>query len=303
MLVGPEQKEFAVNKGLLCASSPYFSDGIDAVPAALTASPGASAAVAATEQAAAENETAAAATNTAGLAIWLSGECPQMFELFVLWLSRPAAFRTFIETATATLPKDGRRCRALHWSLVKLHLFASVVAVPALQDYALDALQDLYLRCDWDVSPRFLRFLWAECDAEAACRLRKWAVAMLAWTLANGPADGDGFAALFAAHQDLRQSYDAHLAKMASSGADLHVKNPQLRIPRNDLRSEDRHFGFRQCSFHSHRRTVGQGRCPHSLAARSPRTPGMAGHSRSASEPPLMSPLLAKPPGLLLPMV
>ncbi len=83
------------------------------------------------------------------LAIWLSGECPRMFELFALWLSKPPAFRTCVETAIATLPKQGRRSRALHWSLVRLHLFAAAVAIPALQDYALDALQDLYLHCDW----------------------------------------------------------------------------------------------------------------------------------------------------------
>ncbi len=82
--------------------------------------------------------------------------------------------------------------------------------------------------------------------------------------------DGEAFTALFSACGDLRQDYDAHIAKMASSGRDVRVKNPQLRIPRNALRSEERLFGFRQCSFHSHRKTVGERRCPHSLTLRSP---------------------------------
>ncbi len=295
MLVGPEQKEFAVSKKLLCASSSYFSDGIDAVPAALSSSP--------PSITHSDGDADADDDDGTDLAIWLSGECPRMFELFALWLSKPPAFRTCVETAIATLPKQGRRCRALHWSLVRLHLFAAAVAIPALQDYALDALQDLYLHCDWDVSPHFIRFLYVECDAAAAFRLRKWAVAMLAWTLANGPVadDGEAFTALFSACGDLRQDYDAHIAKMASSGADVRVKNPQLRIPRNALRSEERLFGFRQCSFHSHRKTVGERRCPHSLTLRSPAllsplTPGSASSVEFGG--PLMSPLRVKPPGL-----
>lgn len=67
----------------------------------------------------------------------------------------------------------------------------------ALQDTALDALQDLYLARDWDASPGLVRFLYshdgrgagmdaasAEMHAEHAFRLRRWAVAMVAWTLA-----------------------------------------------------------------------------------------------------------------------
>jgi hypothetical protein len=36
-----------------------------------------------------------------------------------------------------------------------------------------------------------------------------------------------------------------------------------LRIPANRLRNDERAFGFRQCSFHSHRSSVGERRCPH----------------------------------------
>src|SRR3569833_2645492 len=40
VLVGPDQQEFTVNRKLLRASSPYFRDSLDAVPAALSSSPG-----------------------------------------------------------------------------------------------------------------------------------------------------------------------------------------------------------------------------------------------------------------------
>ncbi len=55
------------------------------------------------------------------------------------------------------------------------------------------------------------------------------------------------------------------------------IKNPQLRLPENKLRSEERFFGFRQCSFHSHRSAVGEGVCPllqlhHSSSGPPPRT-------------------------------
>ena len=316
MLVGPDQHQFTVNKRLLCASSDYFRHSIEAVPASLSSRPG----------------SAHARSKSMGghpdddLAIWLAGECPHMFALFLVWLNQGAdGFRAHTDAALADVAPDAAafsspvlppaaaaaedgngRGRALHWTLVKLHLFAALTAVPALQDAALDVLQDLYLRRDWDMSPGFLRFLYAECDARSAARLRKWAVAMLAWTLshhhhqshhmpsaplppppppASTPAGADADAvhattggepggspavrlrALVAAHPDLCADYTAHLGKLRATRASARIKNPQLRIPGNALRNEERHFGFRQCSFHSHRREVGEGPCPHAAAA------------------------------------
>jgi len=310
VLVGPDQREFTVDRRLLCASSDYFRHSIEAVPASLASRP----------SSAHGRSKSTGSHPDDDLAIWLAGECPRMFALFLVWLTRrPDGFRAHMDAtlaevapdaaafsspaaaapppdagtatataATASRPADGdRRCRALHWTLVKLHLFASLTAIPALQDAALDALQDLYLRRDWDMSPGFLRFLYAECDARSAARLRKWAVAMLAWTLSHHhrqtdhqpaappppPAGEPGgspavrLRALVAAHPDLCADYTAHLAKMRATRASARIKNPQLRIPGNALRNEERHFGFRQCSFHSHRREVGEGPCPHTLPA------------------------------------
>jgi hypothetical protein len=137
----------------------------------------------------------------------------------------------------------------------------------------MDALQDLYLRCDWEVSLSFVHFLYSDCYAEHAFRLRKWAVAMVAWTLAMQRSEsvGSEWQHLMDNTPVLAHDYAMHLAKMAGSrGANLCIKNPQLRLPANKLRSEERFFGFRQCSFHSHRSAVGEGPCPHTRA-------GMAG--------------------------
>ncbi|EOO02064.1 hypothetical protein UCRPA7_2388 [Phaeoacremonium minimum UCRPA7] len=192
-----------------------------------------------------------------------------MFELFVLWLYQRRAFAALIdETINALTRESPPSARveasqmALHWNLVRLHLFAASIDLPALQDVAMDVLQDLYLRCDWDVSARFVRYLYDR-DAEHAFRLRKWAVAMMAWTLAaNGHDEEDGipqsFQQLFDSYPDLCDDYAAHLSKMAGSRANVAIKNPQLRLHANKLRSEERHFGFRQCSFHSHRSAVGE---------------------------------------------
>lgn len=208
--------------------------------------------------------------------LWLSTEAPEMFELFVLWLYQRRSFTTFIEAAISKVDPDSCSAavseqshetsrRKLHWNLVRLHLFAAKTLLPALQDASMDALQDLYLRCDWEVSPSFVRFLYAGCCAEHALRLRKWAVAMVAWTIAmQGGEPGDEWQQLLENHPVLDHDYTSHLNKMAGSrGADLCIKNPQLRLPANRLRSEERFFGFRQCSFHSHRSIVGEGPCPH----------------------------------------
>jgi hypothetical protein len=134
----------------------------------------------------------------------------------------------------------------------------------------MDALQDLYLRCDWEVSPSFVRFLYAECYAEHAFRMRKWAVAMTAWTVAmQGGEPTDDWQRLLDNHPVLHHDYHTHLRKMAGSrGANICIKNPQLRLPANRLRSEERFFGFRQCSFHSHRSAVGERPCPHDTTAK-----------------------------------
>lgn len=61
------------------------------------------------------------------------------------------------------------------------------------------------------------------------------------------------------------EDYVNHLLKMSKGRIQFHMKNPQMRLPSNNLRVEGRQFGYRQCSFHTHRSTVGQGQCPHTL--------------------------------------
>lgn len=197
-----------------------------------------------------------------------------MFDIFVLWLYQRKRFPYFVAAALQTISPD--ESRSLRTSLVRLHLFAAVIDLPALQDAATDALQDMYLRFDWDMSPRFLAFLYGDCEAQHAVRLRKWAVAMLAWTL-QGPDKAVSMAAavdkLFAAYPDLQADYRMHIQKMSQSRADVRIKNPQLRLPFNKLQSGERLFGFRQCSFHSHRATAGEGTCPHARATPPQRPP------------------------------
>ena len=203
-----------------------------------------------------------------------------MFDMFVLWLYQRRAFKSFIDAAISSatpntallvfpnLRKESCR-RSLYWSLAHLHLFAAMVQLPVLQDVAMDALQDLYLRCDWEVPPSFVRFLYADCDPTHSFRLRKWTVAMVAWAMHGGETGlsmVSQFQALFQAHPVLWQDYVKHLEKMAESRADIRVKNPQLRLPQNRLRSEERFLGFRTCSFHSHRSVVGEGPCPLAVA-------------------------------------
>jgi hypothetical protein len=119
------------------------------------------------------------------------------------------------------------------------------------------------------MSPRFLSFLYGDCDAQHAVRLRKWAVAMLAWTL-HGADKAITMAGqvdrLFATYPPLKADYQIYIKKLSQSKADVRIKNPQLRLPDNRLNSAERFFGFRQCTFHSHRATVGEGTCPHTLA-------------------------------------
>lgn len=287
MLVGPDHREFVVHRALLCASSPFFRDSIDAVPEGLTPSSSPSSSPGSSPSPPPSPPT----TSPKSTLIWLSGESADVFELFVLWLYRRHAFRAVVEDAVTILAREATpdevitlhpeatsdnrddvsassNLSDLHWHLVRLHLFAALVDIPVLQDAVMDALQDLYLRFDWTATPALLRFLYIEADPLAACRLRKWAVALLGWTLANGGEDDNAELRSLLLLAPLAEEFAAHTRKMRASRADTRIKNPQLRIPSNQLRREDRHFGFRQCSFHSHRRAAGEGRCPHERARR-----------------------------------
>lgn len=264
LLVGPNKREFTIHKKLLCASSSFFRYSLESASSSEPSSPSS-----------VDSDSGAVSLFASERLIWLSEECPDMMELFVVWLYQRNSFRATLEhmvAAVTVAPRPANQAkilhnrRQLHWNLVKLHLFAAVIRLPVLQDVAMDAIQDLYLRCDWDVSHNFIRFLYEECIREQAFRLRKWAVAMLAWTLSNNnSADPSAFDDLFDEFPELQADYQKHMEKMDDTRADFCVKNPQLRLPRNKLKNEERQFGFRQCSFHSHRSSVGEGRCPYTV--------------------------------------
>ena len=266
VLVGEDQREFNLRRKLLCSSSAFFQSHIEAIPSPPSPRDG--------EDGEEEDSV-----------LWLPNETPEMFDIFVLWLYQRKRFPYFFAAALQTISPD--ESRALRTNLVRLHLFAAVIDLPALQDAATDALQDMYLRFDWDMSPRFLAFLYGDCDARHAVRLRKWAVAMFAWTR-QGPDKAvtmtSAVEKLFAAYPDLKADYHMHTQKMSQSRADVRVKNPQLRLPFNKLQSGERRFGFRQCSFHSHRATVGEGICPHALALGRPSVPLPALKKRDKEE-------------------
>ncbi|KKY32277.1 hypothetical protein UCDDA912_g07716 [Diaporthe ampelina] len=267
LLVGPSQREFTVHKKLLCASSSFFRYSLETVDS-VSGPPG--------------SELSMSAGAHPDRVLWLSEECPEMMDLFILWLYRRNSFRSMLEQMISTVavqltPANKAKIqasrRALHWNIVKLHMFAAVIRLSALQDITMDAVQDMYLRCDWDVSYSFVRHLYEECSREQSFRLRKWSVAMLAWTLSNGGGDPLSYNELFDEFPDLGVDYTKHVEKMADSRANVSVKNPQLRLPRNKLKNDERNFGFRQCSFHSHRSTVGEGRCPYALEQQSVLSP------------------------------
>ena len=214
--------------------------------------------------------------------MYLPRDSPAMFELFVAWVHEPLSFRQHLDdainAACAAPPPDPAKgptptpSQRLHWALVRLHLFASMLSVAVLQDTAMDAIQDLYLRRDWDVTPRFISFLYGQCTPAASLRLRRWAVAMVTYSLSSPspprtPTAPRQFQELLRQHAEFSAEYASHLRKMSSSGLDSRVKNPQLRIPANRLRNEERRFAFRQCAFHTHRASVGEGKCPHEVAA------------------------------------
>lgn len=142
----------------------------------------------------------------------------------------------------------------------------------------MDIIQDLYLKCDWDVSPSLITYLYTKCEALPSVRLRRWVVAMVAFSLTGSSSNASPVKyhpqdsqtsdlthihALLESLPEFAADHAIHIQKMDDSGLDVRFKNPQLRIPANKLRNEERAFGFRECSFHSHRATVGERRCPH----------------------------------------
>lgn len=126
----------------------------------------------------------------------------------------------------------------------------------------MDALQDLYLNRNWDVPPSLIIYLYTQCESLASVRMRRWAVAMVAFSL-TVDTKSSNFRALFASLPDFAEDYATHVRNMKAAGLDIRFKNPQLRIPANKLRNDERLFGFRECSFHSHRAAVGERRCPY----------------------------------------
>lgn len=247
MLIGPRQKRFKVNKRLLCACSTFFSERLEDSP------------------------------HTKPVSLWLPGESATMFALFVEWVHKGPEFRQYLDDAIQSAHEASEKAsQDIHWAILRLHLFASHLALYELQDLAMDAVQDLYLRCDWDVPPSLITYLYTKCEALAAIRLRRWAVAMVAFSLDGNSnltfhpqhsetSDSSDFRDLFDTLPDFAADYNVHMQKMRLSGLDVRFKNPQLRIPANKLRNEERAFGFRECSFHSHRATAGERRCPHGL--------------------------------------
>lgn len=236
IFVGQESREFLVPRSVLISCSPYFGERLDATGVLKHHN---------------------AQLNT----IWLEDQCPEMFELFVYWLRQRRDFQGHIDEA--------RRydcCEDLHWDLVNLHLFAAQLDIVALQDAAMDGIQDLHLLCNWDISERLVEHVYTACDPETSCRLRKWIVAMTAWSLGGGIekiGTAQKMEQLFRTCPDFWSEYVAHLSKISKTRIQLQLKNPQLRLPSNSFRNEERQFGFRQCSFHTHRSRVKDGRCPH----------------------------------------
>ncbi|ODA83984.1 hypothetical protein RJ55_02502 [Drechmeria coniospora] len=246
VLVGARQLNFTVNRRLLRSVSSFFRERLDD-PSAPTP-----------------------------VCLWLPGESGTMFALFVEWVHWPSTFRHFVDQAVSDAHETSAS-QDLHWAIIHLHLFAANLKISKLQDLAMDAIQDLYLKYDWDVPPNLIKHLYAQSDAVTAVRIRRWAVAMVAFSLTTDPhqplkfhpqdsatSDLARFRALFDSLPEFAADYAMHVRNMTSAGIDVRFKNPQLRISANKLRNDQRMFGFRECSFHSHRSSVGEGQCPHS---------------------------------------
>ncbi|KHN99918.1 uncharacterized protein MAM_01842 [Metarhizium album ARSEF 1941] len=251
VLIGAKQQPFSVNRQLLCEASTFFSERL------------------------------LDATQPKPIALWLPGESSAMFTMFVSWVHDPDSFRRLLDHSMAAAhDKSEQAAQDIHWAVIRLHLFASHLDLHKLQDQAMDAIQDLYLSCDWDVPPSLIVYLYTQCESLPAVRVRRWAVAMVAFSQAVGsnvgrlkfyPQDSATsvparFQALLDSLPDFAADYATHVRNMKAAGLDVRFKNPQLRISANKLRNDERMFGFRECSFHSHRAAVGEGRCPHGQA-------------------------------------
>ncbi|KAH6608661.1 btb poz domain-containing [Trichoderma cornu-damae] len=240
ILVGPKKRRFKVNCQLLCDISPFFQERLEDPFHSQTVS------------------------------LWLPSESPAMFGLFVEWVHSPETFRDYLDDVISSAYKKGEQASLdIHWAIIHLHLFASQLSLSCLQDASIDAIQDLYLKYDWDVPPKLVVYLYTECEAGPSIRLRRWAVAMVAFCLAVGgqvkfagqdsaTTDPIQFHALFQSLSGFAADYAQHMENMKESGHDVRLKNPQLRISANELCSDGRLFGFRECSFHSHRAAVGE---------------------------------------------
>lgn len=249
VLVGPKKQRFKVNKKQLCAVSSFFRERLEDP------------------------------SQPRAVSLWLPAESPSMFALFTEWLQDRYSFRLCLnETATQTQEAGERPMQELHWALIRLHLFASHLSIFHLQDTTMDVIQDLYLKCDWDVSPSLITYLYTKCEALPSVRLRRWVVAMVAFSLTGSSSNASPIKyhpqdaqtsdmaqihSLLESLPEFATDHAIHIQKMDDSGLDVRFKNPQLRIPANKLRNHERTFGFRECSFHSHRATVGERRCPH----------------------------------------
>ncbi|KAL7900080.1 hypothetical protein HDV63DRAFT_303520 [Trichoderma sp. SZMC 28014] len=267
LLIGPKKRRFKVNHTLLCGVSPFFQERLEDPFHSQTVS------------------------------LWLPSESPAMFGLFVEWVHSPETFCDHLDNAiNSAFKKREQASLDIHWAIIHLHLFASQLSLSHLQDASMDAIQDLYLKYDWDVSPRLIVYLYTECEAEPSIHLRRWAVAMVAFRLSVGSQlkfpeqdstnmDPNQFYALFQSLSEFSADYGRHINYMNESSHDVQVKNPQLRMPENEESNSGQVFGFRQCSFHSHGSEVVEGPCPLAIS-RSP--------SRTMSAPDLPRPRWGK---------
>jgi hypothetical protein len=267
LLIGPKKRRFKVNHTLLCEVSPFFQERLEDPFHSQTVS------------------------------LWLPSESPAMFGLFVEWVHSPEVFRDYLDSAINSASKKGEQASLdIHWAIIHLHLFASQLSLSYLQDVSMDAIQDLYLKYDWDVPPKLIVYLYTECEAEPAICLRRWAVAMVAFHLDVGgqlkfpdqesaSLDSSQFYALFQSLSEFSADYAQHIRYMLESSHDIQLKNPQLRMPENEENTDGQSYGFRQCSFHSHGSEVNDGPCP-LAGARAP--------SRTMSAPDLPRPRWGK---------
>lgn len=250
ILVGPRKHPFQVNRRLLCDAVPFFRQKLED-PSFDQSRP----------------------------VLWLPGESSAMFGLFIEWIHDRRSFRYFLDSKVVETTQIGiRAVRDLQWAMIRLHLFASHLNLYHLQDLSMDSIQDLFLKCDWEVSPKFIMYIYTKCEALPSVRLRRWSVAMTAYAITGScrgvsnsksqdlsALDTAKFYHLFDILPEFALDYKMHVRNMRASRLDIRFKNPQLRIPANKLHNEERIFGFRQCSFHSHRSIVGEGPCPHDL--------------------------------------